>query len=232
MEQIIQSILLLFLMILAFILYFILMGTVFPKLLKISCSVRESSDRGLKKYVYPTGRGIAYEPHPSIRKYIHRYILFTNDGYKYIQCKVDEAVVEANYTVVMFNRKNQVVDVLDVSEKNILKRETRAVMLHAETSYISLILNSVNNVNFENEPVQECKLWRLSVFALCVACLNLLQMVWLKNILNQCDTWWFHANLLGEFGNAALLLPAIGIALIASGLSFLHIRAKGVRWCL
>lgn len=232
MEQIIQSILLLFLMILSVIAYFILMVTVFPKILKISCTVRESSDRGLKKYRYPTGRGIAYEPHPSIRKYIHRYILFTNDGYKYVKCKLDESITKVDYTVIMFDRNNQVIDILDISEKNTQQQETQAVLLHADTSYITLVLNSANDLNFEQEPLQECKLWRLSLFALCVGCLNFLQMILLKETLHQYDTWWFHANLVGDLRVISLLLPSLCIGLIAGGLSFLHIRTKGVRWSL
>ena len=231
MEQVIQSILLLFLMILELILYFILMVTVVPKILKIGCSVRESFDRGLKKYRYPTGRGIAYEPHPSIRKYIHRYILFTNDGYKYVKCKLDESITQLNYTVIMFDRKNKVIDVIDISEKNTQQGETQAVLLHPDTSYITLILDSVNDLNFDHEPVQECKIWRLSLFALCVSCLNFIQLIVFKEILHKYDTWWFHANLVGELELVSFLLPSLCIGLIAGGLSFLHFRAKGVRWC-
>ena len=231
MEQIIYSILLLVLLILELILFFILMVTVFPKLLKVRCSVRKPSDRGLKKYLYPSGRGIAYEPHPSFRKYIHRYILFTNDGYKYVKCKLDESIERLNYSVVMFNRRNKVIDVIDVAEKNCLRGETQAVLLHPDTSYVAIVPDSVNDLNFDHKPLQECRVWRLSLYSLCVATLSFAQMLFLKAMLQTYDEWWFHTNLMESLEMLSFLLPAVCIGLIAGGWTFLKIRAKGIRWC-
>ena len=96
MEQIIKIILLGVLGILEVMLYFILVGTAAPKLLRNHCPIRASLDRGLKKYVYPSGRAIAYEPRAAYRKYVPQYLLLVEDGYKYIKCHVDDTVRKMN----------------------------------------------------------------------------------------------------------------------------------------
>ena len=230
MEKIINLILLLFLLVLGVIFYFVLMVTVLPKLLKIESSIRTSSDRGLKKYIYPEGRGIVYEPHPSIRKYVNRYVLYTKDGYKYLKCKLDISVERLNYSVVMFNRFNRVIDVIEVSERNISLGETQAVTLHGDTSYIAFVLDSVNEEWFDREPIMCCKLWRLPAYVGAVGALSFVDMVAITKVLDKCDKKWFHVGLVEAVTNSSLIIPAVCLGLVAGAWAFLNIRSKGIRW--
>ncbi len=232
MEQIIKIILLGVLGILEIMLYFILVATAAPKILKNYCAIRTTSDRGLKKYVYPNGRGIAYEPHPSVRKYVPHYLLFTEDGYKYVRCQLDNGVESIYYSVVMFDRHNRVIDVIDVAETKISDRESRPVMLHADTSYIALILDTVNDVPLKHETVIRCHLWQLAVYSAVMGVLCFAQMVLLTEALRYFDTRLIHRGLADGVANASFVIPAIAIGLLAGLLAFLHHRKKGVSWSL
>ena len=230
MEQIIRSILLFVLIILEFILFFVLVGTAAPKILTSYCSVKKTSDRGLKKFVYPDGRAIAYEPHPSVRKYVPSYLLFTEDGYKYISCKLDESVNKIKYSVVMFNNRNRVIDVIDAFETKITSSVTTPVMLHQDTSYVALVPDTVNKTRLKHPAVLCCHAWQLAVYAVAVGTLSFLQMFFLKKMVAAYDTMWFGIGIADGVPTESFIFPALMMAAIAAFIAFRHNRKKGVRW--
>ena len=139
-------------------LYIALMKYVFPRcIMRVRYSLSDKLGRGIKKCVYPSGRGVVYEPHPSVRKYVPRYALLTNDGYKCIKCQLDRNVKSLKYSVVMFNRKNRVIDVINVSETVGRAGESQFVMLHQQTSYVAFSLNEVNDSRVESGYMLYCK---------------------------------------------------------------------------
>ena len=230
MEQIIRSVLLLVLIILEFILFFVLLGTAAPKILRSYCSVKKTSDRGLKKFVYPDGRAIAYEPHPSVRKYVHSYLLFTEDGYKYISCKLDESVKNIKYSVVMFNNRNRVIDVVDVFETKMTLSVTTPVMLHQDTSYVSLVPDTVNKMRLKHPAVLCCHLWQLAIYTAVVGAVSFLHMFFLKKMVAAYDIMWFGSGLTDGVPTVSFVFPALLIAAIAAFIAFRHNRKKGIRW--
>ena len=232
MVYIVNSIFLLALLICGVVFYFILMASVLPKILKVHSAIRESSDRGLKKYIYPEGRGIVYEPHPVIRKYINRYALFTKDGYKLLKCKLDISVERLSYSVVMFDRRNRVIDVISVSEKYISNEETKSVTLHPRTSYIALVLESVNDECIDSRQIMCCKLWRLPIFMASVGTVSFLMMTIIVKVISQYDKWWLKIGLLNGLSVSDFMFPVCCLGIIAGIWAFLGIRAKGVRWVI
>jgi hypothetical protein len=101
--------------------------------------------RGIKKYTYEQGRAILYEPHPSVRKFIPQYLLYTKEGYKYLLCRTDAAVRSISYTLTMLDRKGRVLDVLVVKE-NSHSLPPRPLLLHADTSYVALSIREANGL--------------------------------------------------------------------------------------
>ena len=232
MEQIIKIILLGVLGILELMLYFVLTGTAAPMLLKNHCAIRKTSDRGLKKYVYPSGRGIAYEPHPSIRKYVPRYLLFTEDGYKYVRCQVDDSVQTMAYSVVMFDRRNRAFDVIDVTEERISGARTTPVMLHPDTSYIALILDTVNDDKIPHEQPVACHWWQLGAYGGVIGLLSFFQMVLCVGAVRYFDNKWIHSGLVNGVTNDLFIVPALLIGACAALLALRHHAKKGVRWSI
>lgn len=138
------------------IVYVMVMSIVIPKSLRLRYTDCESFDRGIKKYRYVQGRAVTYEPRPSMRKYIPMYALFTHNGYKYIRCKTDLSVWKLSYQIVMFDNEDRVIDTVTVTEQLAKLGETAAVMLHADTSYVSLELASVNEHRLQTTQKLVC----------------------------------------------------------------------------
>ncbi len=231
MENIVNAVCLSILLIIEIVAYLILIGVFMPKwIVRIRCVVKESFDRGIKKYTFPSGRGVVYEPQPSIRKYINRYTLFTNDGYKYIKCHVDSGVRKLNYSVVMFNNRNKVIDVIDINEIKPRNCETDTVGIHQDTSYVSLVLNSVNGEKLESRPLIYCGIGRIIAYGAVVAALSLAQLVLMYGMINvYIDLLFKDAEFL-VLNVTDFLLPSLFIGIVAGVFSYLYTRHKGVRW--
>ncbi len=152
-------------------LYFSLVSRIFPKLWLTPSPEDSISDRGVKKCVFPNGRSVAYEPKLSIRKYIKQYALFSLDGVKYIKCDINEKIRSMSYELMIYDRKNKVVERLEISENIANIGYSSEVMLPSETSFVRLRLLEVNGVSFrktEREVYAGKKVLRflISVFLL------------------------------------------------------------------
>lgn len=229
---VIKTICFLVLFIFEIILYLVVTGTVLPSIfMKVRCSIKASRDRGMKKYTFPEGRAVAYEPEPSARKYVHRYVLFVSEGYKYLKCRVDEAVGYINYTVVMFNNKNKVIDVIDVKERDLKDAETGAVRLHPDTSYISLIPNSVNGVRIHNEKIMYRRILDVCIYGVLLSFASYIQMIvtWIATLVAYR---WISGGteLQIALTYEGLWLPALLIGAVAVALIAINDRRKGLRW--
>lgn len=229
-ELIINTICLTVLVILEIIFYLILAGKVLPQIVRFRYSLSESRDRGIKKYVYPDGRGITYEPRPAMRKYMPRYILFTNNGYKYVKCLLDSGVNSVGYTVVMFNNLNRVIDIIDVKSERTLNNETMALLVHGDTSYVDISIFSVNGMMFEKENIAYCKVRDLFTYTAAMSLLCFVELVIVQKILNLYFSWWTRGILWADIGIGYLLLFAVFIGVLCGAMAFLKVRSKKIRW--
>ena len=231
MEIAINSVCLLFVIAIEIAAYVILIGSVFPKyIMKIRLSIIESTDRGLKKYIFPSGCGVVYEPHPSVRKYVPKYALFTNDGYKYVKCLLDKEVKELTYNVVMFNNQNKIVDVIDVSEKIGTELETEPLLIHQDTSYIALTVCSVNGEMTENRQLFYCRLRDIGLYAAAVTLLSFFEFIFLTLMLSILDTWVLKSGITDNLSPLSFVFPALIIGAVACGITYINSIRKGVRW--
>lgn len=129
----------------SFSLYAFLLASLIPKwALRITYDSREHLGRGLEKFVYPDGRAVTYEPHPSIRKYVKKYALFTLDGYKYIQLCIQDTVKSYSARIIVFDNRSRIIDIVDVFENLNSASSSRPLRLHGRTSYVAFILTEVN----------------------------------------------------------------------------------------
>ncbi len=231
MENIVNSVCLAVLILIEIAFYFTVVGVILPKwFIRIRYTVKGSTDRGLKKYTYPDGRGVIYEPHPSIRKYINRYALFTNEGYKYIKCRLDGGVKRLNYTVIMFNNRSKVIDVIDVNEIKPRNCETNAIAIHQDTSYVSLVLNSVNGDRIDRRALLYCGIGGIIVYSVAVSVSSFAQTLFIYGMINLFLNQFTNAETVLRLNVAEFILPSLFIGIVAGALSYLYVRSKGVRW--
>lgn len=133
------------LLVLSIIAYVFIAGTVLPRwFLSAEFCGGAARDRGLKKYTFPGGRAVTYEPYPALRDYVKRYVLFVKDGAKYIRCSLAREVSFIVYDIAVFDHVGKMIDVIRVNERIESVGVSRSVKLPGNTSYVSLSLRRVN----------------------------------------------------------------------------------------
>lgn len=134
--------------IISIILYLRLFSSLIPgSVMHLKCKGTRTKDRGIKKYIYENGRCVVYEPEINVRKYVKKYSLFTEDGYKYMQCELAQQVHYIRYDVYAFDHADKLIDVINVNENVDYSSEySQEVALPPETSYIRFVLRKVDDM--------------------------------------------------------------------------------------
>lgn len=149
MENVLEAVSQLFIFIASLVVFAAVIKSLIPAVsLKVHYSVDRWLGRGIKRYKYPSGRAVVYEPHPQVRKYINKYAIFVNDGYKYLKCRLDRYVKTLKFEVIMLNNQNKVIDVLSVYARMNDEPETKELLLHPDTSYVAINIEAINEEAF------------------------------------------------------------------------------------
>ena len=228
MDTSFEVVLLLILYLLSFTACIGLMIDIIPRyLLKVNYSVSGRMGRGLKKMVYPNGRAVVYEPHPSVRKYVNKYLLFTLDGYKYIQSKIGAGVNRYTASVVCFDSRNAVIDVLDITE-SVASALSIPVRLHHKTSHVAYVLTSVNGKTLSDSNFMTVKLTdapRYIIAASATIFLHFMHaLATVKRIVILIDGY-----IVPSVGNAFFIIPSIIVAAICFGVTIAKRAKKGIK---
>ena len=129
------------------IIYVFLTACLLPRLLlKPHFSPEDIKDRGLQRYLFDTGRAIAYQPDPALQVYMPQYILSDNNGERFLKCKLDERVQSIVYRVLTFDADDCPLEVLEVEDPIRISGITRSVPLPLRTAYVSVDILQVNGV--------------------------------------------------------------------------------------
>ena len=129
------------------------------------------TDRGLKKYVFPDGRGVLYEPDIKYRGFIKKYLLFEYKGNKYIKCHLSDRVDSLRYEVALYNNKHRLIKVMEVSENIFKSGETKNTLLPKNTSYASVVINKVNE-SLSFDTLKSISILRIAVFSVITAAMT------------------------------------------------------------
>ena len=228
METIIEIIFLSILYLLSLTLCVGLIADIIPRyLFKIEYSVGAKLGRGLKKITYPGGRAVAYEPHPAVRKYVNKYLLFTMDGYKYVQLKIGAGVNRYTADLICFDSRNKVIDVLDITE-NLAGELSRPTRLHHKTSHVALVLTSVNGKLLPKTGYMTLKLSGAPLYLGAVALTVFLQFVHAVSTVNSIS-FMLGGSRVFEIGYAFFILPSVVIGFAVLAVTVLSRMQKGVK---
>ena len=215
MNELITAVQLAALMVATVCVYFFLVKMVFPRfLIKRRYFTEGNFGRGLRKFRSEDGRALLYEPHPSVRKYIKQYALVNDGGTKYLECYVDRGVNRMIYNVVMMDRNDKVIDCIEVEEVTAKRELTQPVYLHPDTSYIALIISSVNKEKLPGGDVSYYQLKDIMKLGAAVAALTLVASLALISMFSG-----FVTSLGASYVDAPLFLPSLIAALVGGGSS-------------
>lgn len=152
---------------------FLLIATlVLPKLfLHNKCALSGSLDRGIKRTIGKRGMSILYEPSPSVRKYIKKYVLTVQDGSKALVCKLSKRYKYLDYDIVVFDSENKVRCILNVRELPQDTGYTRVIKLPDDAAYVSINVNGVDDTIFPRRVLSRVSFARVLIFTLSSAAL-------------------------------------------------------------
>lgn len=154
------------LMIMGIMLYVFLVTSVLPRILLSPAKSRgETADRGVKKYRFPEGRAVLYEPELKYRKYVSKYLLYELGGIKYVKFKIGEAVKTVECELAVYDNGGRLVKVMTVFLHTNKARETHAVELPAEASYARVIVRGANGIEVSPEAAAQYSFTKWAVFA-------------------------------------------------------------------
>lgn len=144
--------------------YALLVSRFLPKVLLSPIIGGNLHDRGIRKCIFAEERAIVYEPKLTARKYVNQYVLYTENGGKYIKCKLSPKVENIKYELIVYDRKNNPIEVLEVNQTAGDGGHTSAVLLPSETSYVNFQLCSVNKVELKEKDVDFYDIKRALLF--------------------------------------------------------------------
>ena len=116
--------------------------------------IKSVNDRGIRKYKSgEDSKGILYEPEAATRKYIKQYALSSDGEEKLLKCMISSEIDYIEYDVATFNRFGKIINVINV--KDVVEKAgfTRSVILPKETSYVTLIISKVDDIELDR-PVK------------------------------------------------------------------------------
>ena len=208
--------------------YLWLLAKIVPKyLMRIEYDASYGLGRGLKKYTYPEGRAVVYEPHPSVRKYLNKQLLFTLDGYKYVQFKLDRAVKSYSAEVLCFDNKNKVIDLLYISEGDVPAALSCPVRLPHKTSYVATVLKSVNKKQIDSPPYMKTHFSKAYLYLGVVSVLTFLEFLHVYETVNGIvgvfDKTGFTVN------RALFILPSVFIGAVCLFITLFARVKKGIK---
>ena len=208
-------------LVLSMILYVYLFSRVVPRfIMKLKMVDENTRDRGLKKFVYPNGRCILYETELSARRYVGSYALYTEDGYKYIKCKVADDVGFLKYDVYAFDNQNNIIDIIEVMEYIDKERYTSALSLPPDTSYVRFVLRAVDKKYFSSKVLANYSIIQYGICAGVVALATAIEASLIYSLLKDIlkEGLKIRIGISGAFGMTVMVL---GISLLTAGLTVL-----------
>jgi hypothetical protein len=107
---------------------------------------KKMGDRGLRKYKFPEGRGVVYEPELKMRRYIKQYALICYKGNKYLKCYLNTKIRFVKYDIMVYGPSSELLDVISVTERVTEEKYSKAVPLPLDTSYVNVILRMADDM--------------------------------------------------------------------------------------
>lgn len=228
MENVLDTVALAMLLIMSLVLFVILMVTLIPRFfLRVRYDLERGLGRGIKKYKYPSGRAVVYEPHPVIRKYINRYILFTNDGYKYLRCLVDAGVRSLDFELIMLNNKNKVIDSVKVLADIGGSSQSGDILLHPDTSYVAINLIRANGIDVKKLVKGYFTAAQLGIYFGVMALISFVELLFASEALGRLLALILEKKVfLGASG--FYFIASVMISVIAVALVLINFGRKGI----
>ena len=209
--------------------YGVLMAYVLPRsFLKTEFATSESFDRGVKNIKETVGRSIVYQPSLKYRKYVPQYVISERKGKKVLICKLAPNVKYIDYDVVAFNGVNKVCNVVNVKEV-VEKGYTEKLLLNEDVAYISLVINAVNDEEFDNKTLKPVSGGKIAAYTLSCAGLTLLEIFLTKLCCSYGFGGVFRESFMVNLQSTVITITFALVAIVVNVSFILSVVLKGSR---
>ena len=183
--------------------------------------IKVLGDRGIRKYKSgDVSKGILYEPEADTKKYIKQYALSYDGEEKLLKCMLAGDIDYIEYDVATFNKNGKRINVLNV--KDVVERGgvTRSVILPKETSYVTLLVSKVDDVELGRPLKLYISKARMIAYSLLTVILSVATAFGIKvGIANSLGGVFRESFLMDSNGHIltfviALVLSIIGVVFI------------------
>ena len=183
--------------------------------LKNRYEVNAPQDRGLAKYqLGEDGRGITFQPAFPTNQHIKQYVLVSDGAEKSVKCMLAKTVDYIEYDIVLFNKNNEVFNVLSIKDIVEGATYTHSVTLPEETSYISLVITRVDEESFESPVKLTVSTGNILSYSLISLFMTVFTAFAVKLGLVNFLGGVFRESIMNNVGdNNLILLLSIGLAL-------------------
>ena len=194
-------------------------------------------DRGIKKFTYPEGRSVVYEPAGFDNRFLKKYMLFVRGDNKYLKCLFADRVRSAYCELFVFDNQNRLIKTVDLFLEPNGDRYADAILLPDATSHVSILVLKVNGRNVKQSAADresfKSHLWRRrGLFALLTVAVTVLEGIILTSLVRYfldifmddrfSMTFAQYVGSSGRIVDIAISLLA-GICVAAIGIA-LHLR--------
>lgn len=174
------------LLVLVFIVFIYLASWLLPKcFFKIKLFKKLPKGQGQKIVNEVFGTTMLYNADKSINKHIYQYLISNRDNKVILLCDIDPNIYYLNYTCVCYNKKGQVLKMINVSENILSRGLTQELILPNKTSEVALIINNVNEEKILTAMNMRAKFSSVLLYGIIIACLICGLIVFTKYALSQ-----------------------------------------------
>lgn len=173
------------LLVLIIALFVFLASWVLPKIffkIKLFKKLSKGSGQRIIKEVF--GTTVLYNADKSINKHIYQYLISNRDNKVILLCDIDPNIYYLNYTCVCYNKKGNVIKMINVSENILSRGLTAELILPNKTCEVALIVNYVNDERILTSMNMRVKFTSVLLYGFIVACLFCGLMVFAKYALS------------------------------------------------
>ena len=195
------------------------------------------TDRGIKKYVFPEGRGVVYEPGRTSRGYMKKYMLFCHNGKKYLRCSFDDEVRSAYFEVLIYDNQNRIIKTADIYETIGETHYSEAILLPDDASHVNLTLFKINGVALpkNSEDVKWLKkhmLKRRLIYASLASLITFIESSFLISVIKYFLNLFLQSSFkttfeqyVGKSGDGfGLLITAVAAVFVSVSGILLHLK--------
>ncbi len=183
--------------------------------------------RGIRRVVFPSGRGVIYLPDLETRRYIGEFAVFENDRRRFIQCRIDPRISVIRYDIASFDRRGRLLDIQSVSERITQSGLTSTVALPTKTAFAQVFVRRVDTMKIRSvAPFGYSKVGIASFFTLTVLTTVAAGLVFFEAALMICELLF---SSVPDIGSTTVLFLSLICGVATAGLTLLCYHSHLIR---